>query len=97
MVHLKKGQTVRVVCDGADIDSAMVEMVDQSGGVIFGACFASTLLGTFELKYDPSKRGWVLFKADGWTARQPNGAVYHVEVIERGDLHPVATSPEGAD
>jgi hypothetical protein len=38
-----------------------------------------------------------LFKADGWTARQPNGAVYHVEVIERGELHPVATPPEGAD
>lgn len=95
MVYLKKGQTVRVLCDGNKIDTAKVEMVDQSGGVIFAACFASTFLGTFELKYDPSKRGWVLFKVDGWTGYQRKGAVYQLEVLE--DELVTVTPPEGAD
>ncbi len=97
MVHLKQDDLVRVMCDGNEIDRAMVDMVDRSGNVVLGACLVSTVSGTFILNYNPIMSGWTLHVADGWTARQPNGAVYHVEVIERGELHPVATSPEGAD
>ncbi len=95
MVHIKRGQTVRVLCDDVEIDTATIETVDQSGGVIFGACFASTLIGTFELTYNPGKQGWTLFRADGWTVYQPNGAVYQLEVLEEGPI--TITCPEGAD
>ena len=95
MVYLKRGQTVRVLCDGNKIDSATVEMVDQSGELILGADFASTESGTFTLIYNPSSQGWMLFTAEGWTARQPNGAVYKLEVCN--DEPVTATSPEGAD
>lgn len=92
MVHIKRGQTVRVLCDGVEIDTATVETVDQGGGVIFGACFASTLIGTFELKYNPNQ-GWTLSRADGWTAYQSEGAIYQLE--EEGPI--TITCPEGAD
>ncbi len=95
MVYLKRGQTVRVLCDGNKIDSAMVEMVDRSGSLILGAVFASMHSGTFSLIYNPSKQGWTLSIAEGWTARQPNGAVYQLEVCD--DEPVTVTSPEGAD
>ncbi len=95
MIYLKKGQTVRVLCDGNVIDSATVEMVDQSGELILGADFASSRSGTFTLNYNPSMMGWTLFTAQGWTARQPNGAVYQLEI--RDDEPVTVTPPEGAD
>lgn len=95
MVYLKTGQSVKVMCDGNVIDSAKVEMVDQSGILILGAVFASNNSGTFTLNYNPSMRGWTLFMADGWAGRQPNDAVYQLEVLE-GELVAV-TAPEGAD
>ena len=95
MVYLKRGQTVRVLCDGNKIDSATVEMVDQSGDVIFGACFASTLIGTFELNYNPGQQGWTLFKEEGWTVRQLDGAIYQLEVLEEESI--IIICPQGAD
>lgn len=95
MVYLKRGQSVKVMCDGNEIDRARVEMVDQSGILILGAVFASNNSGTFTLTYNPSLRGWTLFMAGGWTRRQPDDAVYQLEVLED---EPVAvTAPEGAD
>ncbi len=95
MVNLKRGQWVEVICDGNKIDSACVEMVDRAGNMILAAVFASREFGTFTLNYNPSKQGWTLFTAEGWTARQPNGAVYQLEVCEGEPV--VVTSPEGAD
>ncbi len=82
MVHLKKGDEVKVMCDGVEIDRAQVKMVDRSGIVILSVSLNSRNSGSCVLNYNPFKGGWTLQMAEGWTARQPNGAVYILEVVE---------------
>ena len=96
MVHLKRGDEVKVMCDDCEIDRAKVEVVDCAGGVIFSVSLTSRNSGSCDLNYNPSKSGWTLHMAEGWSARQPNGAVYSLEVVEPATVEMVSHR-EGAD
>jgi hypothetical protein len=88
MVHLNQGDVVGVKCDGWEIDQAIVDRVDRVGRVVMGADFQSLNSGTFTLNYNPSMSAWVLHLSEGWTGRQPNGAVYQLEVVRGAKREP---------
>ena len=96
MVHPKRGDEVKVMCDGREIDRAKVEVVDQSGSVVLSVSLKSNNSGTFTLNYNPCKRGWTLYMAEDWSARQQNGAVYILEVVEPATVE-MESHREGAD
>lgn len=104
MIHLKKGDKVRVLCGGQLIDIATVEVVDRSGNVVLGVCLKCDGGGTCVLNYQPVSGNWVLYMGDGWT-RQQNGSKYDLEVIPEDSKDTVvidntcatATTPKGAD
>jgi hypothetical protein len=105
MIHLKKGDKVRVLCDGQLIDTATAETVDRRDNVIFVVYLTCDRGGSCALNYEPMSRYWFLYVGNGWTARRPNGSKYDLEVIPEDSEDTVvidgtcatATTPKGAD